>query len=182
MGSALGRARRVESLPLRDNRTNSLIEIQHRISSLKNAWSIWEDILINLRVCAGEAGIPGRPFQEQKNWRAPFHSPPQPRSTDTHRNQCSGNILHLTFCGPDPVLFCRPTPTTWPPQEFSLVATGPLWQLTGCQTLLAAWGPSLHSPVELSTPTCPWQESVQTCTTSLAVCEQPQNGPAPPPK
>lgn len=48
------------------------------------------DSFINLKECAGGAGILERLLQEQKNWQAPFPSlVPRPRHTDTYRKQHS---------------------------------------------------------------------------------------------
>lgn len=46
--------------------TNSPTEIQHRNSSLKDTWGIWEgDLLTKLRMCAGGTGV-FRDFSENK--------------------------------------------------------------------------------------------------------------------
>ena len=66
----------MDSLPLKRSTTNNPAEIQHRSSSLKNVWGIWEgDLFTNLRVCAGEAGIFGRLLQEQKSTIFFLHPP-----------------------------------------------------------------------------------------------------------
>lgn len=61
------RHRRLSSYP-KELTTNSPAEIQHRNSSVKTTYSLWEE------ACAGRSGIFGRFFQEQRVGRYHFLS------------------------------------------------------------------------------------------------------------
>lgn len=59
------------------------MEVQHRSSSLKNVWDMWEgDLFNNLRVYAEGQGTLGD-FKNKRVGGYHFHSHPLPRYTET---------------------------------------------------------------------------------------------------
>lgn len=68
---------------------------------MKNSWGIREgNLFINLRACAGRAGIFGRIFQDHREWQAPFPFP-LPQSRHTHLwepvlcQHCLSKLAHV---------------------------------------------------------------------------------------
>ena len=96
---------------------NSLAEIQHISSSLKNNWDIQKsNLFTNLRAYAGRAEIVERPL-EQSSWWMPFpFSVCQYKHTATHRNQCSADTCYLlaNITRTLPHTFAKPPSSTQP--------------------------------------------------------------------
>lgn len=110
LGLALGEPdgdMKLSSHPSRESTINSLTEIHHRSSGLKNTWGIREgDFFTNFIACAGGPGIFGRFLQEQKNWWVPLPSPDPPILIKAHPTL-------ILFCGtacPLQLSLCRSFP------------------------------------------------------------------------
>lgn len=77
-----GKSRKAESLPLKTQHNKQPFRIQHRSSSLKNAYDKWEgDLFTNLRACAPEAEIFGEISPRTRVGR--HHFPPSHSSLYT---------------------------------------------------------------------------------------------------
>lgn len=142
------------------------MKIQYRSCSLKNTWSIWEELMfINLRTCVEEAGILVRVLQQQSSWWLPFLSPTfQHKCIASCGNQHSTNTFYLIW------KFCVPSPFFSGSNPYSQDSSaGPTRDLA--QTLVIPCLQTLCSTVDLPTPIYSWLEP--TSTTGLAVCKQP---------
>lgn len=124
--------------------------------------------------CTRGTGIFGKLLQEQRHWWKPFPSPsPQPRYMDICGNECKlFPPSFLTVPCPPVFLWIYPLQPTVLTMSFPRQLQVPS-QSTHAQNLLAPHTPCLPYNTPLA-------EFIQTGVTSLAVCEQPQQGLAPP--